>query len=98
MTHEDAWKLLFKGNETPPAIDSNRGHNLAHPASAVSLSCLKVHPLLACSRKVSKTSLFTFSGMDRESGADSVSGSAARGTSHPAPGEDAGSGTLQGAG
>ena len=35
-THEDAWKLLFKGNETPPAIDSDRGHDLAHPASAVS--------------------------------------------------------------
>ena len=23
-THEDVWKLLFKGNETPPDIDSDR--------------------------------------------------------------------------
>ena len=53
-THEDAWKLLFKGNEKPPAIDSDRGHNLAHPASEVRLSCLKAHPLLACSRRVTK--------------------------------------------
>ena len=37
-THEDVWKLLFKGNETPPAIDSDRGRDLAHPASAVSPS------------------------------------------------------------
>ena len=37
-THEDVWKLLFKGNETPPAIDSDRGHDLAHPASVVSPS------------------------------------------------------------
>ena len=37
-THEDVWKLLFKGNETPPDIDSDRGHDLAHPASAVSPS------------------------------------------------------------
>ena len=36
--------------------------------------------------------------MDRESGANSVSGSAARGTSHPTPGKDVGSGALQSAG
>ena len=53
-THEDAWKLLFKGNETPPAIDSDRRHDLVHPASEVSLSCLKAYPLLACSRGISK--------------------------------------------
>ena len=29
-THEDAWKLLFKGNEIPPAIDSDRGHDINH--------------------------------------------------------------------
>src|SRR4051812_38001317 len=50
-THEDAWKLLFKGNETPPAIESDRGHDLAHPASALSLSRLQVYPLLACFKK-----------------------------------------------
>ena len=27
-THEDIWKVLFKGNETPPDIDSDRGHAL----------------------------------------------------------------------
>ena len=36
--------------------------------------------------------------MDKESGADSMFGSAARGTSHPAPGENAGPGALSGAG
>ena len=97
-THEDVWKLLFKGNETPPAIDSDRGHDLAHPASAVSHLCLKVHPPLSYSRKISKNFTVHFSGMDRESGADSMSGSAARRISHPAPGEDAGSSALQGAG
>ncbi|XP_044337877.1 uncharacterized protein [Triticum aestivum] len=34
-THEDAWKLLFKGNETPPAMDSDRGHDITHHANAV---------------------------------------------------------------
>ena len=46
-THEGAWKLLFKGNETPPAIDSNHGHDITHSANMVSLSRLKAHPLLA---------------------------------------------------
>ena len=35
-THEDAWKLLFKGDEIPPATDSDRGHDINHPASEVS--------------------------------------------------------------
>ena len=34
-THEDAWKLLFKGNEKPPATDSDRGHDCKTPASEV---------------------------------------------------------------
>ena len=34
-THEDAWKLLFKGNEKPPAMDLDRGHDCTHPASKV---------------------------------------------------------------
>ena len=37
-THEDIWKLLLKGNETPPETDEDRRHDQAHPASAVSLS------------------------------------------------------------
>ena len=43
-THEDIWKVLFKGNETPPETTEDRGHALAHPASAVSLSHFKVYP------------------------------------------------------
>ena len=46
-THEDIWKLLFKGNETPPETTKDHGHALAHPASAVSISRFKVHTLLA---------------------------------------------------
>ena len=34
-THEGTWKLLFKGNEKPPATDSDRGHDCTHPASKV---------------------------------------------------------------
>ena len=34
-THKGAWKLLFKGNEKPPATDSDRGHDFNHPASEV---------------------------------------------------------------
>ena len=51
-THEDAWKLLFKGDEKLPAIDSDRGHDLAHPASAVSPSHLKAYSLPGCPRRV----------------------------------------------
>ena len=38
-THEDVWKLLFKGNGMPPETTEDRGHALSHPASAVSISC-----------------------------------------------------------
>ena len=34
-SHEGAWKLLFKGNEKPPATDSDRGHSCKHPANEV---------------------------------------------------------------
>ena len=94
MTTAGSAVVLFTGKETPPEIDSDRGHDLAHPVSAVGLSHLKAHPLLACSRKIPKLYYFIFSGMEKESGADLVFGSTARGTSHPAPGEDAGTGTL----
>ena len=50
-THKDAWKLIFKGNETPPATDSDRGHDINHPASEVSFQ----HVLyLSALRKISK--------------------------------------------
>ena len=38
-THEDACNLLFKGNEKPPAMDSDRGHDCTDPASKV--GCFK---------------------------------------------------------
>ena len=53
-THEDAWKLLFKGDEKPPAIGSDCGHDLAHPASAVTPLNLKAYPLPVCPRRVTK--------------------------------------------
>ena len=34
-THEGAWKLLFKGNEKLPTMDSDRGHDCKHLASEV---------------------------------------------------------------
>ena len=34
-SHEGPWKLLFKGNEKPPATDSDHGYNCKHPASEV---------------------------------------------------------------
>ena len=34
-THEGAWKLLFKGNDKPPATDSDHGHDCKHLASEV---------------------------------------------------------------
>ena len=43
--HEDVWKLLFKGNETPPATDSDRRHDINHLVNEV---CFLTHPLLAC--------------------------------------------------
>ena len=44
-THEDAWKLLFKGNKTPPATNSDCGHDINHSPTAyvifnVSPTCL----------------------------------------------------------
>ena len=46
-THEDIWKVLFKGKETRPETTEDRGHALAHPASAVSISRFRAHTLLA---------------------------------------------------
>ena len=46
-THEDIWKVLFKGNETPPETTEDRGHALARPANVVSISRFKAHTLLA---------------------------------------------------
>ena len=61
-THEDVWKLLFKGNKTPPETTEDRGHALAHPASAVSLSRFKVYPLLACSGNIPRPHHLFFQG------------------------------------
>ena len=65
-THEDIWKLLFKGNETPPETTKDHGHALAHPASAVSLLRFKVYPLLAYSRKMPKPPYLFFQGWTKK--------------------------------
>ena len=36
-THEDIWKVLFKGNQTWPDTTEDCGHDLTHPASPVIL-------------------------------------------------------------
>jgi len=36
-THEDAWKVLFKGAEVPPPITEDRGFCAKRQASVVSL-------------------------------------------------------------
>ena len=41
ITHEDAWKVLFKGTEVPPPTIEDRGFCAKRQASAVSL----VYPL-----------------------------------------------------
>ena len=57
-THEDAWKLLFKSNEKPPATDSDRGHDCKHPASEVChFLCI---PNLIVSRMMSELLLLLF--------------------------------------
>ena len=40
-THEDAWKVLFKGAEVPPPLTEDHGFSAKRQASAVSL----VYPL-----------------------------------------------------
>ena len=69
--------MLFKTNETWPTMTEDHGHDLAHPASVVTFPYFKVYPLLAYSRKMSKLPLSVFSRLDKEGGADPVSGSAA---------------------
>ena len=64
--HEDIWKALFKSNESWPKTTEDRGHDMAHPASTVSLSYFKVHPLLPYSRKMSKLSYLFFQGWTKK--------------------------------
>ena len=35
-THEDIWKVLFKGSETPPPLTKDRGLNFKRQANSVS--------------------------------------------------------------
>ena len=58
--------MLFKGNETPPETTEDRGRDLAHPASAVSLSHLKVYPLLAYSGKMPKPPYLSLQGWTKK--------------------------------
>ena len=73
-THEDAWKLLFKGNEKPPATDSDRGHDCKHLASEVCYF-LRIPNLIVS--KIMPEFIIAFSGLDGEGEADPMSGSAA---------------------
>ena len=73
-THEDAWKLLFKGNEILPATDSYRGHYINHLANEVCY--FRRIPYLIISRMMFEF-IIAFSGLDGEGEADPVSGSAA---------------------
>ena len=59
-THEDIWRVLFRANETWPKTTEDRGHDLTHPASPISLSHFKVYPLLSFSRKVPKPPYLCF--------------------------------------
>ena len=68
-THEDAWKLLFKGNEKPPVLDSNRGHDHTHPANEVS-SLRHTFYLFVQGGYLTFAVFFVFSGVDGESEAD----------------------------
>ena len=36
-THEDVWKVLFKGTEVPPPLTEDRGLSAKRPANPVSL-------------------------------------------------------------
>ena len=44
MTHEDAWRVLFKSAEVPPPITKDRGFSAKCQASAV--SCFTCHRVL----------------------------------------------------
>ena len=50
-SHEDAWKLLFKGNETPPATTLDCGYSVNRSTSKVNLYCILY---LLVSRMISK--------------------------------------------
>ena len=65
-THEDIWKVLFKGNQTWPETTEDRGHDLEHPASLVNLLRIKVYPLLAYSRKVPEHPYLIFQGWTKK--------------------------------
>ena len=50
-THEDIWKVLFKGNQTWPETTEDRGHDLTHPASPVSSPYYAAYPPPEYSRR-----------------------------------------------
>ena len=58
--------MLFKGNETRSETTEDRGHDLAHPVSLVSLSYFKVYPSLAHSRKMPKLPDLLFQGWTKK--------------------------------
>ena len=73
MAHKDAWQLLFKGNEIPPATDSDRGHDINHLPNEV---CYFQHiPYLLVSDDIYAFIIIAFSVLVEEGEADLVSGS-----------------------
>ncbi len=92
-TQEDIWKLLFKAHKPWPEMTEDLGLDCTHPATPVSFLTTSI----CKSKEYTKLSILPI-GLDKEGGADSVSGSAARGTNHPTSDKDAGSGALLGAG
>ena len=70
MMHEDIWKVLFKANEVPPAMDENHGHDLTHPANPVSPFMFSRCSLYSHIRGRHLSLLIDYFRIDRDSGTD----------------------------
>ena len=89
-THEDIWKLLFKGNETPPDTTEDRGYQLSRPACLVSNRTFCPYN----TREAPNVLSIILLGLDEEGGADPLSGPAAQRTGRPTSDKDAGPGAI----
>ena len=90
--HEDIWKLIFKAQKSWPETIEDRGLDCARPATPVSFMIT----FICKSKEYIELSYST--GLDKEGGADQMSGSASRRPDHPFADEDAGSGAISGTG
>ena len=77
-THDNIWKVLFKANEAWLDTTEDRGHNLAHPTSLVSVYMFSRCFLYLLSRGRCLGLPIIISVLDKEGGADLLSGSASR--------------------